>query len=84
MHGVGQPPFAGVDFSMFKYLKDAGVPYSRLHDVGGIYGGFRWVDIPNLFRDFSADENDENSYDFTYTDLLITALVENGAGTSCA
>ena len=30
MHGVGQPPFAGVDFSMFKYLKDAGVPYSRL------------------------------------------------------
>ena len=78
MHGVGQPPFTGVDFSMFEYLKDAGVPYSRLHDVGGAYGGGRWVDIPNLFRDFSADENDENSYDFTFTDLLITALVENG------
>ena len=78
MHGVGQPPFVGADFSMFKYLKDAGVPYSRLHDVGGVYGGGRWVDIPNLFRDFFADENDENSYDFTFTDLLITALVENG------
>ncbi len=78
MHGVGQPPFAGVDFSMFEYLKNAGVPYSRLHDVGGAYGGGRWVDVPNLFRDFSADENDENSYDFTFTDLLITALVENG------
>ena len=78
LHGVGQPPFVGSDFSMFKYLKDAGIPYSRLHDVGGAYGGFRWVDIPNIFRDFDADENDENSYDFTFTDLMITALVENG------
>lgn len=78
MHGVGQPPFSGSDFSMFKYLKDAGIPYSRLHDVGGLYGGFRWVDIPNIFRDFDADEHDENNYDFTFTDLMITALIENG------
>ena len=78
MHGVGQPPFSGTDFSMFQYLKDAGIPYARLHDVGGVYGGFRWVDIPNLFRDFSADETREESYDFTFTDLLITALVEHG------
>ena len=78
MHGVGQPPFSGVDFSMFRYLKEAGIPYSRLHDVGGAFGGGRWVDIPNLFRDFSADENDEASYDFTFTDMLITALIENG------
>ena len=78
MHGVGQPPFTGVDFGMFEHLKDAGIPYSRLHDVGGAYGGYRWVDIPNLFRDFSADETKEESYDFTYTDLLISALVENG------
>ncbi len=78
LHGVGQPPFAGSDFSMFKYLKDAGIPYSRLHDVGGVYGGFRWVDIPNIFRDFDTDEYDENSYDFTFTDLMITALIENG------
>ena len=78
LHGVGQPPFSGTDFSMFKYLKDAGVPFSRLHDVGGVYGGFRWVDIPNIFRDFDADEYDEKSYDFVFTDLMITALVENG------
>ena len=78
MHGVGQPPFAGVDFGMFEHLKDAGIPYSRLHDVGGAYGEYRWVDIPNLFRDFSADETKEESYDFTYTDLLISALIENG------
>ena len=52
LHGVGQPPFAGADFSMCALLKKAGIPYSRLHDVGGAYGGFRWVDIPNIFRDF--------------------------------
>ena len=75
LHGVGQPPFLGIDFSRFRYLTEAGVPFSRLHDVGGFYGGFQWVDIPNLFRDFDADEYDPASYDFTFTDLLITALV---------
>ena len=78
MHGVGQPPILGTSFSMFKYLTDAKIPYSRLHDVGGSYGGFRWVDIPNIFRDFDADENLPESYDFTFTDMLITALVEAG------
>ena len=78
MHGVGQPPFSGINFTMFKYLTEAGIPYSRLHDVGGAYGGGRWVDIPNLFRDFTKDPYDPESYDFAFTDLLITALVESG------
>lgn len=78
MHGVGQPPFSGTNFKMFHYLTEAGIPYSRLHDVGGAYGGFRWVDIPNIFRDFEKDPTDPTSYDFTFTDLLITALVESG------
>lgn len=34
------------------------------------------VDIPNIFRDFDADENDPNNYDFTFTDYLINALIE--------
>ena len=78
LHGVGQPPFTGINFDMFSYLRDANIPFSRLHDVGGAYGGFRWVDIPNLFRDFNADPLDPASYDFTFTDLMITALIENG------
>ena len=78
MHGVGQPPFLGMDFSMCDYLKAAHIPYSRLHDVGGCYGRGVFVDIPNLFRDFSADPEDPESYDFAFTDLLITALVERG------
>jgi len=77
MHGVGQPPFSGTDFSMFRYLKEAGIPFSRLHDVGGAYGENRWVDIPNIFRNFDADPYDPASYDFLFTDLLIRELVEN-------
>ena len=78
MHGVGQPPFGALDFSFIKYLKEANIPYSRLHDVGGWFGGNMFVDIPNIFRDFDADENDPKAYDFVFTDMLIAALEENG------
>ena len=78
MHGVGQPPFIGHDFHRLQWLTDAGIPFSRLHDVGGAYGGNRYVDIPNLFRDFSADPEDPASYDFAFTDLLIKEIVGHG------
>ena len=78
MHGVGQPPFAGINFSYFQYLKDAHIPYARLHDVAGPYGGNVYVDVPNIFRDFDADENDPESYDFAFTDLLLKNLHEYG------
>ena len=76
LHGIGQPPFPGINDSMFHYLTEAGIPYSRLHDVGGAYGGNRFVDIPNVFRDFDADVNDPASYDFTFTDWLMASLVK--------
>lgn len=79
VHSVGQGPLLGKsDFSMFRYLNEAGVPYARLHDVGGAFGGNLFVDIPNLFRDFDADENDPANYDFAFTDLYLKALVDNG------
>ena len=79
VNGVGQPPFFGVgDFPMFRYLKEAGIPFSRLHDVGGMFGRNVFVDIPNVFRDFDADETDPANYDFAFTDVLLNALVENG------
>ena len=78
MHAVGQPPFYGMDFSYCKYLQAAHIPYSRLHDVGGAYGRSVFVDIPNLFRDFDADENDAASYDFAFTDVLLAELVKYG------
>ena len=79
VNGVGQGPILGWnDCSMFHYLKEAGIPYARLHDTGGAFGKNLFVDIPNLFRDFNADENDPASYDFTFTDGLLKAFVENG------
>ena len=82
MHAVGQPPFKGgfcrLDFTPMQILKDAYIPYSRLHDVGGAFGSNRYVDIPNIFRNFDADENDPESYDFAFTDALIKALIEYG------
>ncbi len=76
MHGVGQPPLSGLPGPYFHYLTEANIPYSRLHDVGGMFGGNLYVDIPNIFRDFNADENNPASYDFTFTDLLIGELVK--------
>ena len=37
VNGIGQPPMVGMPIRspMFHYLKEAGIPYSRLHDVGG-------------------------------------------------
>ena len=78
MHGVGQPPIIGVSTEKFHFLKEANIPYSRLHDVGDWFGGNLFVDIPNVFRDFEADENDPASYDFTFTDIIIKDLIENG------
>ena len=80
VNGVGQPPMVGAlkDWPMMHYLKEAGIPFSRLHDVGGYFGGGLYVDIPNLFPDFDADETDPANYRFVFTDSLIDALVENG------
>ena len=78
MHGVGQPPRTGISDSLFHYLTRAGIPYSRLHDVGGWMGGGLYVDVPNIFRDFDADECDPASYDFAFTDKIIEGLVKAG------
>ena len=76
MHAVGQPPMVGNNDSHFHYLTEAGVQYSRLHDVGGRYGAGVYVDIPNIFRNFDADVNDPASYDFAFTDWLLEALAK--------
>ncbi len=77
INGVGQPPFDWLDFSHVHYLKEAGIPFSRLHDAGGMFGGGCFVDIPNIFKCFDADEYDPASYEFAFTDELIKALIDN-------
>lgn len=79
MHAGGQPPVTSTASDcFFHYLTEAGIPYSRLHDVNGSFGGGKYVDIPNIFRDFSADVDDPASYDFTFTDLLLSQLYKAG------
>jgi len=78
MHGIGQPPMFGPrESELMHYIEEAGIPYSRLHDVMGYLGGSLYVDIPNIFRNFDADENDPASYDFTFTDSFIAVLVKH-------
>ena len=79
LHAGGQPPITGnAKDTYFHYLTEAGIPYSRLHDAGGAFGGGKYVDIPNIFRDFDADVNDPASYDFAFTDVLMEYLVNAG------
>ncbi len=62
--------------SAFRELRPS---FVRLHDTCGKYGGAHYVDVPNIFPDFSADADDPNNYDFTLTDLYIAPLIECGA-----
>ena len=79
MHAGGQPPvISTARDTFFHYMTEAGIPYSRLHDVGGAFGQGKYVDIHNIFRNFDADENDPESYDFAFTDLLLEQLHKAG------
>lgn len=79
MHAVNNAPlFSGANESMFHYMGEAGIPFARLHDTGGAYGGGRFVDIHNIFRDFDADPDDPASYDFAFTDWLLQAIDRQG------
>ncbi len=78
MHCVNNAPLSGTSDALWDTLHKAAVPYARLHDTGGIYGGNRYVDVPNIFRDFSADPDDPASYDFAFTDWLLEKFRAQG------
>lgn len=60
--------------------KAAEIPFARTHDLNLIhgYGAPYVIDVPWIFRDFDADENDPKSYDFTCTDALIQRIRDVG------
>ncbi|MCL2772224.1 MAG: hypothetical protein FWD71_02645 [Oscillospiraceae bacterium] len=60
-----------------KYYRQAGFPYCRLHDTN--YPHPREVDIPTIFKDFSADENEPKNYDFRATDIYLKQILDAGA-----
>lgn len=77
-HGICNAPIVGTNTKLYHFLGDAGIPFSRLHDTGGVLGGGRFVDIENIFRDFDADAADENAYDFAFTDWLLEQITAQG------
>lgn len=77
-HGIDNAPALGTSKELFHYLGEAGIPYSRLNDMGGMFGGGRYVDIANLFRDFNADPSLPESYDFAFTDWLFEQITGQG------
>ena len=46
-----------------EYFERGNIPLCRLHDCCGGYGGAYFVDIPNIFKNFDADENDPSNYE---------------------
>ncbi len=79
MHAVNNMPTAPKNSGGWdEKMTAAHIPYGRLHDTGGAFGGARYVDIPNVFPDFDADENDPASYDFAFTDYLLSRMVKAG------
>ena len=76
LHGVNNSPLK-LDKPIDTFI-EAGIPYTRLHDTGGAYGRNVFVDIPNIFPDFDADENDPASYRFEFTDAYLKQLYASG------
>ena len=78
LHGVNNAPEPDCEEGYRNVLANAGIPYVRLHDMGGHYAAARYVDIANVFPDFAKDPTDPESYDFAFTDWLISDLYRQG------
>ena len=79
LHGVGGGPLTGhFENDATEEFINAGIPYSRLHDVEWPFGSGEFVDVHCIFPDFDKDENDPASYNFTFTDEYLKAIVAVG------
>ena len=79
VHGVNSGPRTKVfTYNATPLFIEAGLPFSRLHDVEYPYGSGEFVDIHCVFPDFDADETDPASYNFALTDLYIEAILAAG------
>lgn len=76
LHGINNSPVT--DGRELPELRAAGIPFARLHDTAGAYGGTCYVDVPNIFPDFEADPEDPAAYDFAFTDAYLKGLAASG------
>ena len=83
LNGVNNSPVKHVhpngykeDVSVQTELDEIGVPFCRLHDAVGAFGGAHYVDVGNVFPDFSADETKAENYDFAFTDAYLKSFLK--------
>lgn len=64
----------------FDDYRELEIPYARNHDASFYepYGGEHIVDVHRIFKDFSADENDPDSYIFEPTDIYVKNTMDAG------
>ena len=76
LHGVNNSPIVlNGDIPEFR---EAGIPFMRTHDTGGLFGLNVYIDVPNIFRDFDADPSNPDNYDFTFTDAYLKSVAKSG------
>lgn len=72
LHGFNSGPMTKVfTYDARPLFVEGGFPYVRLHDSEYPYGSGEFIDIPCIFKNFDADENDPKSYNFALTDEYI-------------
>ena len=80
MHGVNNAPIRlAREGGRQDEFARAGIPFVRTHDTCAGFGGARYVDIPNIFPDFDADETKAENYDFAFTDEFLKPVVAAGS-----
>ena len=79
MHGVNNGPLTcNFTCDARALFREAGIPYSRLHDTEYPFGSGEFVDVPCIFKDFERDPDDPTAYNFALTDLYLKAIEEAG------
>ncbi|NLE13588.1 MAG: hypothetical protein GX628_07940 [Clostridiales bacterium] len=80
VHGVNNGPVT-LNFTQdaSRYFREAGIPFSRLHDTEYPFGSGEFVDIGCVFPDENKDPDDPASYNFALTDLYIQKIRDAGA-----
>jgi hypothetical protein len=79
LHGVGGGPVTNhFVYDATEDFREAGIPFGRTHDIEYPFGAGEFVDIHCIFKDFNKDENDPASYNFTFTDEYLKAMLNAG------
>ena len=80
MNGVGGGPVTGnFEYDASDLFREAGIPFSRTHDIEYPFGSGEYVDIHCIFPNFDADVDDPASYNFVFTDEYLKAIIAAGA-----